>query len=138
MTTTFPTPIEVRKQINNTTNSILQNMVKMLEKYNLSSVTLFNDEDKKLYAYEFYTFFKNIPFWVYQDCGDAIHVYVERIFKENGVWYIQQWNEFNIGVVKKTIPLFDNNHVKDDIRFVFAIYTAVYNWVNNTAHTIRL
>ena len=132
------TPIAVRKQINDTINSILQNMVKMLEKYNLSSVTLFNDKDKKLYADEYYSYFKDIPFWTYQDYDDTVCVYVERIFKENGVWYIQQWDEFNTNVVEKTIPLFDNNHVKDDVKFVFAIYTAVYNWVYNTDHTIRL
>ena len=136
MTTT--TPIAVRKQINDTINSILQNMVKMLEKYNLSSVTLFNSKDKELYSSEFYTFFKNIPCWTYKHYDDIIHVYVERIYKVNDIWYIQQWDEFNSNVVEKTIPLFDNNHVKDDVKFVFAIYTAVYNWVNNTAHTIIL
>ena len=135
---TTPTPIAVRNQINDTINSILQNMVKMLEKYNLSSVTLFNDKDKELYSSEYYTFFKNIPCWEYKDYDDIIHVYVERIYKENDMWYIKQWDEFNKNVVEDVISLFDNNHVKDDVKFVFAIYTAVYNWVNNTTHTTIL
>ena len=74
------TPIAVRRQINDTINSILQNMVKMLEKYNLSSVTLFNDNDKKLYADEYYSYFKNIPFCLIYQVRSLAEILFYRIY----------------------------------------------------------